>query len=450
MEERLSILKNDFNAIIDFKENNISSLQLLGTRIKKIKGIYADFINVNRDNLFVFTLDSFHFQGKLIDIEYEDMMRLFYAITNRMYCDYYKLFKIIIEYVNEYVPDKKLSELIRVNDSYPTYKDLEPFKQYEFHYIQSLHEIILVILTYLNTFIINKNHDLKVYQSKNKIGLNIDSFVNTFNFNNTVMKEKTGLFITYIEFFHKLHTKYLKRFTMKLQLMMSQINNDIKLDDPNESKNTKKDILNDFKENNIDKKILQEIKISVSDENSTISTSDQSKTPSSRTSSTSESGDSSNHCINTPTNTPEPNYIFNNIEPINIFENVSELSDDNKFENNSEPRFKIPIIHTIIEGVNEDQTVNETIIFNDIVENETLVEEGSIEDEDNQDEMLEKEYIDNIIEEPSKTSEEITNEIYKINNISVHMITESDNKKKKKKKKKNKNTPNISFPNITI
>ena len=43
MEERLSILKNNFNAIIDFKENNISSLQILGSRIKKIKEIYAFF-----------------------------------------------------------------------------------------------------------------------------------------------------------------------------------------------------------------------------------------------------------------------------------------------------------------------------------------------------------------------------------------------------------------------
>ena len=429
MEERLSILKNDFNAIIDFKENNISSLQLLGTRIKKIKEIYADFINANRDNLFVFTLDSFHFQGKLIDIEYEDIMRLFYAITNRMYCDYYKLFKIIIEYVNDYVPDKKLSELIKVNDNYPVYKDLEPFKQYEFHYIQSLHEIILVILTYLNTFILNKDHDLKIYQSKNKIGLNIDSFVNTFNFNNTVMKEKTTLFITYIEFFHKLHTKYLKRFTMKLQLMMSQINNDIKLDNPNETKTTKKDILNDFKENNIDKATLRELKLSVSDETSIIS-SDPSKTPESRKSSNSDASDKTSDkssetseksnpsiLMNVPSNTPVSNTpVSNNIidlydtnmelfEPNNNCEQVSELSDDNKCENYMEARYTLP--NTIIEEPKELPTDDESC--------------------------------EETIEQPID-----------INNILFQPINESDKKKKKKKKKKKNATNNNSFPNITI
>jgi hypothetical protein len=430
MEERLSILKNDFNAIIDFKENNISSLQLLESRIKKIKEIYADFINANRDNLFVFTLDSFHFQGKLIDIEYEDVMRLFYAITNRMYCDYYKLFKIIIEYVNCYVPDKKLSELIKVNDHFPVYKDLEPFKQYDFHHIQSLHEVIIVILTYLNTFIINKEHDLKVYQTKNKIGLNIDSFVNTFNFNNTVMKEKTTLFITYIEFFHKLHTKYIKRFTMKLQLMMSQINNDIKLDNPNETKTTKKDILNDFKENNIDKTILRELKLSVSDENS-ITSSDKSKTPEPRASSNSNASEESYETsiqMNVPTNTPESSSILELYEtPREIYEHnncehVSELSDDNKCENNTVVRYKLDD-NNIIEEQKEGQS-----------------EEGEGEGED-----------EGEPDQEGEGQEELDEKSNEINNIIFQPINDSDKKKKrKKKKKKNNNETNISIENIRI
>jgi hypothetical protein len=45
------------------------------------------------------------------------------------------------------------------------------------------------------------------------------------------MREKIIMFITYIEFFHKLHTKYLKRFANKIQLMYSHINNDIQFDE---------------------------------------------------------------------------------------------------------------------------------------------------------------------------------------------------------------------------
>jgi hypothetical protein len=229
MEDRLSILKNTFGGIVDLKETNISILKTLEMRIQQIKQIYSDFIHANREQLFVFTLDSFHYQSKLVDLEFEDMNRMFLSIMNRMYCDYYKLFKIMSTYVKNNIQDKKLVELITLHDNFPFYKDLEPFKQYDFQYIQSLHEIILVILTYIQSFITNKEHDLKVYQTKNQIGLHIDSFVNTFSFNTVVMNQKALLFLTYIEFFHISHTKYLKRFTMKLNLMVSQLNNDIKI-----------------------------------------------------------------------------------------------------------------------------------------------------------------------------------------------------------------------------
>ena len=263
MEERFSYLKTNFNLIIDLKESNISTMQLLDNRIKTIKDIYSEFISINREQLFIFTLDSFHFQSKLIDIEYEDMARIFHAITNRMYCDYYKLFKIIVEYVVENVPDKKLIELIKVNNNYPVYKDLEPFKQYDFQYIQSLHENVVVILVHLHGYISKKEHDLQMYQTKNKIGLNIDNFVNTFNFNTIIMKEKCNLFISYMEFFHVLHTKYFKRFNMKVQLMLNQINNDIKFDNPNQNEKTKHDIVKELKETNIDRDILRELKVSI-------------------------------------------------------------------------------------------------------------------------------------------------------------------------------------------
>ena len=268
MDDRLTQLKTDFVKFIDLKQDNVHTLTVLDGRIKKIKQIYSEFIQTNREHLFIFTLDSFYFQSKLIDIEYEDILRVFHSITNRMYCDYYKLFKIIIDYVFQNIPDKKLIELIHVNDHFPVYKDLEPFKQYDFQHIQHLHEVLLVILTYLYGHITNKEHDLKIYQTKNKIGLNIDSFVNTLNFNNTVMKEKINLFVTYIEFFHKLHTKYFRRFTTKTQLLLSQINNDIKLDNPMEAHNKKKEIMNEFVENNIDKDILRELRNSISDDSS--------------------------------------------------------------------------------------------------------------------------------------------------------------------------------------
>jgi len=265
IEHRLNELKTEFSKITELKEENTNIFNILEDRINKLKSSYNEFISNNKQNLFVFGLDSFHFQGKLIDIEYDDTKRLFNAITNRMYCEYYKLHKIINEYVTENITDKKILEVAKVNNNFPVYKDLEPFKQYDFDFIQQLHELIVSILHSLCSFLMSKEHDLKNYQNKNKTGLNIDNFVNTFNFNNVVMKEKVTLFITYIEFFHKLHSKYLKRFTTKIQLLISQINYDIKFEDVGKPDAAKKNVMQTLKDEVKDKTLLKSLRSNMSD-----------------------------------------------------------------------------------------------------------------------------------------------------------------------------------------
>ena len=230
MESRLVNLKNDFNNLINIRNNVKNIFEILQSRIDKLKLLYSEFIQNNKNQMFVFGLDSFHFQSKLIDIEYDDTKRLFMAIGNRMYCEYFKLNKIIIEYILNNVKDKKVTEILKINN-YPIYKDLEPFKEYKFETLMDIHENILKMLSILVSELNNKENELSIHKSKQHIGLNIDNFVTTFNFNNNVMKERITMFITYIEFFHKLHTKYLKRFSNKIQLIYTDINNDIKFDE---------------------------------------------------------------------------------------------------------------------------------------------------------------------------------------------------------------------------
>ena len=230
MESRLLNLKNDFNNLINIRNNVKNIFEILQSRIDKLKFLYSEFINSNKSQIFVFGLDSFHFQSKLIDIEYDDMKRLFLAISNRMYCEYFKLNKIIIEYILNNINDKKITDMIKINN-YPIYKDLEPFKEYKFETLMDIHENILKMLTIIVSELNNKENELSIHKTKQHIGLNIDNFVTTFNFNNNVMRERIVMFITYIEFFHKLHTKYLKRFSNKIQLLYTDINNDIKFDE---------------------------------------------------------------------------------------------------------------------------------------------------------------------------------------------------------------------------
>jgi len=272
METKLVKLKSDFNDIINIRNTVKNVFDILQVRIDRLHQMYGEFIKTNKSEMFVFGLDSFHFQSKLINIEYDDMRRLFLVINNRMYCEYFKLHKLIVDYISKNVFDKKVSDLVKINN-FPIYKDLEPFKDYKFETILDIHENTLNLLGMLMSTLFNKENELSIHKTKQKLGLNIDNFITSFNFNINVMREKIMLFITYIEFFHKMHSKYLKRFSNKIQLMYTHISNDIKFDDSVEmSKNKKKELIEEFVTGNMDNNLLKELKTSIGSEtNSEIS-----------------------------------------------------------------------------------------------------------------------------------------------------------------------------------
>ena len=68
-------------------------------------------------------LDSFSFQTKLAQVEYEWIQRVYQMIDNRMYGEYYKLWISMSQYSKELLKEE--------TQKFPTYKDLEPMKQYE-------------------------------------------------------------------------------------------------------------------------------------------------------------------------------------------------------------------------------------------------------------------------------------------------------------------------------
>ena len=257
MDNNLEQLKKNFNKIKDIRHKISLIFNTLEVHMKKLKETYSNFIKTNKENIFIFGLDSLHFQSKLIDIEYDDMKRIFLAINNRIYCEYYKLYKIIVDYVKSTINEKKALDLIKLNSNFPIYKDLEPYKNFGFDIVQEIHEHIILILYAINEYIENRELHLIEYKRQQEIGLNINNFVVTFKFGINSMREKSDLFIYYIEFFHGLHTKYLKRFAMKMNLFFSQITNDIRFEDvPTTSNMKKNEIIDEIKQENIDDNLL--------------------------------------------------------------------------------------------------------------------------------------------------------------------------------------------------
>ena len=265
MEVNLELLKKNFITIKDIRNKVTTIFQILENHLKKLKHTYSEFVINNKQNLFVFGLDSFQFQSKLIDIEYNDMQRLFLAINNRMYCEYYKLYKIIVEYVKENVFDKKSLEIVKATNNFPVYKDLEPYKQYDFQLTQEIHENIILLLYGINEYIVNKESELDNHKKKQASGLNINNFVTTFNYSILMTKEKGLLFISYIDFFHTLHTKYLQRFAMKMNLMYSQVTHDIRFDDNQNHGKQKRELIDNFQNDKVDNSLIKQLRHSFDD-----------------------------------------------------------------------------------------------------------------------------------------------------------------------------------------
>jgi len=233
MESKLNKVKHNFGKIKDIRVAVANIFNTLEVKITKLKSTTNDFIKNNHETLFVFGLDSFMFQSKMIDYEYSDMQKYFLALNNRMYCEYYKLYKLVLEYIeqNSGISQNKTFEMIKANSKFPVYKDLEPYKQYSFETIEEVHKTIISLLNIINDYIVLKDAELENFKMKQYSGFNINNFVNTFDFNIVIIKQKLSLFMSYLEFFHNIHTKHFKRFSKKMKLMDDYINDDIQFDD---------------------------------------------------------------------------------------------------------------------------------------------------------------------------------------------------------------------------
>ena len=233
---RIALLKTEYSEILFLKQENSQLFDKSKDKIRKLQEWYNNYIDENNNHLFIFGLDAFHYQGKIIDVEYDDMKRLYHSITNRIYCEYYKLYQIIVKYIEEVVQDKKVIDVVNSNSNFPKYHDLEPYKQYGTETITQLHDVIMLLFASVKNVIDKKHEELNIHRAKNKIGINIDNFIQAFHFEIMIMEQKLMLFISYMEFFHKMNIKYLKRFTGKMNRFSSQIEHDIRIDSTTKTK----------------------------------------------------------------------------------------------------------------------------------------------------------------------------------------------------------------------
>jgi hypothetical protein len=218
-------LKNDFDNIITVKREISKIKKVVAEKLAQLKTVYNDLVKTNSKKIFLFCLDSFYFQYKTFAMEMEHIDRFRTLMNNRMYCDYYKLFHIILNYIKENRTELDMSELEL--KTYPVYKDLEPFSEYKIEDIKEIHANILHILNKLYGITVEKTDNIDHYNEKHHVGFSISNFLNTLSYENKLLQEQIHLYVNYMSFFHISQKRQLRRLHLRMQDFYREVDNNI-------------------------------------------------------------------------------------------------------------------------------------------------------------------------------------------------------------------------------
>ena len=230
-EYLLDKLKNDFQNIrLILEETNLAKTIIL-EKIEQTKILYQELIKTNHTKIFIFCLDSLYFQYKLSLMDYDSMKKNLSFIMNRMYCDYYKLYNIIVLEIKE-----KCFLEIEVKTFQP-YKDLDVLHEYSFEMIIIIHNEILSLIDRLYSKYRDGTSVIENYVETKRSVVSISNFLNTLKYENGLFENQIMLYINYMSFFHFSQNKMLVRLYSKMVEFnnnideYSNINNIVSIDD---------------------------------------------------------------------------------------------------------------------------------------------------------------------------------------------------------------------------
>ena len=232
MNTNLSDITQNFNMIYNTR-NRIDKKNIkIKKRLETLHQLYRELVSNNKSKLALFGLDTFFFQNELIRNDQKNIDRDYKLMNNRIYCDYYKLNKIIISYVNNDIQCKKISyeKIFRalLEKKFQKYSDIDPFKDYEFKSVNHVFKNIIALIKGLKKLHQQNTQENNLYSLQKESGICIHNFVSTLKHQNLLIAKQIELFINYVNFFIGLHTKYYDRLLHKLSYMKNQMNVDIK------------------------------------------------------------------------------------------------------------------------------------------------------------------------------------------------------------------------------
>ena len=226
MSEVTVIIEN-FEYIKTMRSKVSAIFQDVTQKTGYLNKIYSGIVKNHSMKEYTFGLDSFYFQTRLIELENENLNKMLNILTNRFYCEYYKLYKIIEEFISNEINDVKLNDKFSNKKVFPVYKDLDKNANYDFSLTIEIQRNIVKYIHDLDDYLRIKNIELKDNTKHSKLGINIENIVNYQHFFNALLHEKITMFVRYLEALNKHHTKYINRLFITSKSMIDAVNEDI-------------------------------------------------------------------------------------------------------------------------------------------------------------------------------------------------------------------------------
>jgi len=222
---KMDKLKNNFDGILTLKRKVIQTKSEIHERLQKVKKMYTELMKQNTKKVMLFCLDAFFFQYKSFMMEIENIEKFRVLLNNRMYCDYYKLYTLIIQYFKDHSIEIDNDDLNA--KTFPVYKELEPSQEYKLEDVKGIHASILYLINTLHLKSAGQRNTITGYSDDSKIGYSISNFLNTLQYENLILQEQTNLFLNYLAFFHISQKKQLKRVLSKLEDFSNEMDNNL-------------------------------------------------------------------------------------------------------------------------------------------------------------------------------------------------------------------------------
>lgn len=210
-------LRESFNVNMQLLHTILDQQTQVKEKLDSLKTKYSNMIQNNKKKIFIFCLDSYYFQYKMLGFEMENINKTLSMIKNRIYGDYYKLYNVILSESNI-----DLGHFSSKYKKYVPYKDIEPFFEYNNNDVISLHNDILQIINLMYKDYLQK--ELKTIEYNNDKGLTVDNFIQTLNYDNNTFKGKISLYVHYLQFYHKLQNNFLNNLLVRTNSFMNEIN----------------------------------------------------------------------------------------------------------------------------------------------------------------------------------------------------------------------------------